>query len=304
MARKSPYEREGDPQLLPSFVCYADILGYKQESARAIVSGDGEAYLKKLRDTLNAAYERVRMNAEGWPRDSKYAVKVFTDNIVVGCPIADLGESLGEPELAHVFDTFIEFQAALAMEGLFLRGGIAQGLHYMDSDIVFGDALLDAVKMDQSGGPPRLALAQSTVETVRHHLAFYDRPIRAPHLDDLLEDPDGTVFLNYLNAAFEAFPDGGVFFEVIERHRDAVRKNLSRFKGDPGVRSKFEWAARYHNFVCRDFMDRHPVPGGDYEEDEYSAAASEAQKLADYLIDETELAVSPHRITLTPLSRT
>jgi hypothetical protein len=304
MARKSPYEREGDPKLHLSFVCYADVLGYKQESARAIASGHGETFLKKLRDTLNAAYERVRNNAEGWLHDSKYAVKVFTDNIVVGCPIADVNESLGEPELSHVFEAVIELQAGLAMQGLFLRGGIAQGLHYMDDDIVFGDALLEAVKMDRSGGPPRLALAPTTVETVRRHLAFYGRPRWAPHLNDLLEDADGTIFLNYLNAAFVVFPDGGVIFDVIKQHRDSVRANLARFRGVPGIRSKYEWAARYHNFVCREFMNSHPVPTGEYEDDPYAAAAREAQRLEDYLIEETELSVSPQRMTLTPLART
>lgn len=301
MAWKFPYEREGDPKLLQSFVCYADVLGYEQESARAIASGRGETFLKKLRDTLNAAYERVRSKAEDWPLDSRYAVKVFTDNIVVGCPIADVNKSLGEPELSHVLDTFIELQAGFAMQGLFLRGGIAQGLHYMDDDIVFGDALLEAVKMDRSGGPPRLALTPTTVETVRRHLAFSDRRIGAPH--DLLEDADGTVFLNYLNAAFVAFPDAGVFFDVIEQHRDSVRENLVRFRGVPGIRSKYEWAARYHNFVCRDFMNRHPVPTGEYEGDLY-AEAHEAQRLGDYLIEETELSVSPQRMSLIPLART
>jgi len=44
MAWKSPYEGEGDPKLLQSFVCYADVLGYKQESAHAIASGHGETF--------------------------------------------------------------------------------------------------------------------------------------------------------------------------------------------------------------------------------------------------------------------
>jgi len=128
MIQWSPYEQSAqDPELLPSFVCYADILGYAQESRLALKSGSGNDYLKRLRRTLNTAYERVRRWGDLEAKIRAFDVKVFTDNIVVGYPIADLGMTLGEPELGHIFSIFIELQVSLAMEGFFIRGGIAQG---------------------------------------------------------------------------------------------------------------------------------------------------------------------------------
>ena len=141
-------------------------------------------------------------------------------------------------------DTFAELQVGLSQEGFFLRGGIAFGQHYMDEDIVFGDALLDAVALDQGGGPPRLSLAPSAVTMVRRQLGFYAEPEWATQSQDLLQDTDGTIFLNYLNQAFFAYPDGGVFFEVIEGHKRSVIKGLEDYKGEPGIRAKYEWAAR------------------------------------------------------------
>ena len=132
-------------------------------------------------------------------------------------------------------DTFAELQVGLSQEGFFLRGGIAFGQHYMDEDIVFGDALLDAVALDQGGGPPRLSLAPSAVTMVRRQLGFYAEPEWATQSQDLLQDTDGTIFLNYLNQAFFAYPDGGVFFEVIEGHKRSVIKGLEDYKGEPGV---------------------------------------------------------------------
>jgi hypothetical protein len=297
MELKNPYETSSAPRMLQSFVCYADILGYSQLSKNSIRSGQGSQFLLRLRKALSTAYDRVRQFSEG-ANCNLFAFKVFTDNIVVGYPIRDYEIRFGEPELGRILSIFAEFQVGLAMEGFFLRGGIAVGDHYMDNDIVFGDALLEAIKEDKSGGPPRLSFAPSAVQVIKKHLCFYDRVERTPHYEDILEDADGTVFLNYLGEAFSAFPDGGVFFEVIEKHQLAVTEGLNQYRGDPGIRAKFEWAARYHNFICNEFVERHPVPGYSEPDEVYGLASEEAQGLLDYVIDVESLAAMPRRLSL------
>jgi len=305
VAPRSPYDRSpGEPELLPSFVCYADILGYEQGSSDALKSGRGRAYLRRLRKVLTDAYARVRTRAELGGDTSDIApafdIKVFTDNIVIGHPIDALDVAMGEPELGDLFSIFIEHQAALAMEGFLVRGGIAYGTHYMDDDVVFGGAFHEAVQLDKTGGPPRLALTPSAIEVVRYHISFYGAAENSPHYNDLLEDPDGTIYLNYLEAAFQAFPEGGIFFDVIEKHRATVLAGLKEFAGVPRVRSKYEWTARYHNFICREFAERHPSSRSPEADPVDGAAAEEAQALRDYLIDNAEIAEAPRRIRLTP----
>lgn len=300
----NPYtQSSGTVKLLPSFVCYADILGYSTLSKEALKTGNGLQFLKKLRHALSNAYDRVRKHSKGLGDDSFYAVKVFTDNIVVGYPLHRPGFDYGEPELGDILSTFAEFQAGLAMEGFFLRGGIALGEHYMDDDIVFGDALLQAVEEDKGGGPPRITLAPSAVEIVRHQLGFYGEVNWAPQHEDLLEDADGAIFLNYLGEAFCAFPDGGIFFDLIERHRQVIVEGLKTYRGNAGVSAKFEWAARYHNYICSEFAKIHPIPTNPDADEVYGAACGEAQKLLDYKIDIQSLAATPSRISLTPIKR-
>jgi hypothetical protein len=296
-------EAEVVPTLTTHIVCYADILGYVQESKRALVEGRGDAYLQKLRSTLNDAYARIRDRQQAWSGGKLFEVKVFTDNIVLAYPIREAWFTFGESELGHVLEILGEFQLSLAMAGYFIRGGIAYGQHYMDDDIVFGDALLDAVELDKAGGPPRLALTSAATQTVRRHLGFYRSSKEAPHITDLLQDADGRVFVNYLQAAFEFAEEAGIDFEVIDRHRAAVCQGLSEFRGSPGIRSKFEWAARYHNYVCRAFMERHPIcQYASEDSDEIAGAvAGEAQKLSDHMIDESELQVFPGPLALEPI---
>src|SRR5262249_6840383 len=126
----------------------------------------------------------------------------------------------------------------------------------------------------------------SAIEFLRRHVSFYGAANHAPQYQDMLQDADGTVFVHYLNAAFAAYPDGGIFFEVLEKHRDAVVSNLQRFRGVPGVRSKFEWAARYHNFVCSEFTATHNEP-----------------EVAEHIIPEGEFVVSPQRLDLKSLRK-
>lgn len=287
--------------MLPSFVCYADILGYAQLSKEALDAGKGSQFLIRLREALSSAYKRVRKHSEGLGDRTFFAVKVFTDNIVVGYPITDHENNLGEPELGNILLTFAEFQAGLAMEGFFLRGGIAFGEHFMDDDIVFGDALLEAYGLDKAGSPPRLAFTSSAVKLIRGQLGFYGEVERSPQYEELLEDADGTIFLNYLDEAFFAFPEGGIFFELIEMHQRVVEEGLQAYRGLPGVRAKFEWAARYHNFICRDFAAKHPIPYNPDADPEDALAAEEAQKLLEYIIDVESLAAEPCRINLKPI---
>lgn len=96
----------------------------------------------------------------------------------------------------------------------------------MDKDIVFGDALLKAVKKDKPGGPPNISLDSTAVEVLQRHLGFYGHSDFAPQRYHLLEDADGTIFINYLTVAFVAFPDAGIFFEVFEGHKNTIVNNL------------------------------------------------------------------------------
>jgi hypothetical protein len=191
----------------------------------------------------------------------------------------------------------------LAIEGFLSRGGISVGDHYMDEDIVFGDALLNAVNKDKRGGPPYISLDSKATKILQKHLGFSgDSANYAPQRDYLLEDADGTVFINYLASALIAFPESEIFFDVFESHKKTITSGLHKYRSEPGVRAKYEWAARYHNFVCNDTAKQYSI--NIYKEDYdplEELAAQEAQKLLEYKIDIEALSSSPQRLTLNPI---
>ena len=273
------------PSLRPAIVCYADILGFKAMTEHALKSGGGNEFLQRVKVSLATAYEKVRsaQTADGMV-PSMFDMKVFTDNIVVAYPLRDPVWELGEPELYALLMLFSEVQAGLAADGFFLRGAITSGEHFRDDDIVYGDALLEAVTLDKSGGSPRLVIGRSVELLMLEHLPWYGGQW-APYLPDLLEDPrDECLFVNYLQGAFDDFSKGLIAYELLDAHRENVRRGLQEHEANPGVRAKYEWLSNYHNYVCRTFASRYPLEGNEDTDPEKIAARAAAQKVLQYLV--------------------
>ena len=279
------------PTLLPTIVCYADILGYRAETERAHRLGKETEFLRRTSKSLAEAYESVR-NAKtlGGLVESVFGMKVFTDNIVVAHPLSWPDYSLGESELGTILTLFASVQARLAADGFLLRGGIAFGDHYQDDDLVFGSAFLEAVDLDKSEGPPRLVVASSVESLVSKHLKFYEDHNWAPLYDQLLEDPrDGRLFVNYLWSAFDHFPDGPIDHELLSSHGELVRARLNLNQSVPSVLAKYEWMASYHNYVCSAFANQYPNRGGGQADPEHVAAVIEAQSVLRHKVPDDEI---------------
>ena len=275
------------PSLLPTFVCYADILGFRRQMMSAFSSGEETEFLHRIQNSVTAAYQRVRDAATfGGNQPPVFDIKVFTDNIVVAYPPrAPFREYFGEPELGYLLDILAEVQASLASEGFLLRGGITFGMHYQDEDIVYGKAHLEAYDLDQSGGQAKLVLGPSVEPLILKYLSWYGYSDQTPHHNYLLEDPkDGHLFVNYLASAFQFFPEGPIDVKLLAEHGKTVLKGLEENESDMSVRSKFEWIATYHNFVCQAFAEQYTVDGDEWTDPEFAAQCEEAQRALDFIV--------------------
>lgn len=286
------------PSLLPTFVCYADILGFRSLMNQAFRSGKEVEFLQRIRNSVSAAYEFVRESATfGENQPPVFDIKVFTDNIVVAYPLRAPDRDFGEPELGYLLDIFAGVQASLVAEGFLLRGAITHGAHYQDENLVYGKALLEAVDLDKSGGQPRIVIGQSVEPLILKHLSWYGYSNTTPHHDYLLEDSsDERLFVNYLATAFQFFPDGPIDLGFLEAHCNEIRKGLKENESDLGIRSKYIWLATYHNFVCRTFAERYPAYGDEWTDPEEIAVRVAAQRTLDFIVPfGSDLKIQPPR---------
>lgn len=275
----NPYILDGNKSLLESFVCFADILGFSKQSLQAINNNQGNQFLDKIRNSLSIAYESVRPSGSFYQNSCEYFVKVFTDNVVIGFPLKSRLQDSGEDEFGSFLGILSDYQLILVLDGFFTRGAISFGKHYMDENIVFGDALIDAYSIETKGGPPRIVISPNMYEIIKEQFDFYYTPSSSPHYKDLLVDTDGSIFLNYLNLVTIAESEGIIFSDILLAHRNKIMENLNAYAKEPSVLQKYEWSANYHNFICNDIADKYEMFIGDVNNpDTYSDIDPEFSK--------------------------
>lgn len=250
---RNPYHTESaGPSLRRSVLTYFDILGYIDMVREAYAAGQQARALQDIYAALTGGrswLEETWLDPEvnrAFSKD-RYALKAFTDNIVIGWPIRDDAES----ELGDAFGKLIDFQFHMATSGFFVRGAIAIGEAYVDDVAVFGDALLEAhVAETEVARDPRIVLTASAIEASQTHLQYYANPRRAPHVREVLRDADGQWFVNYLQAVLYAVDDHGPYYQELLKHKAIVEHRLTQYKSKPPIWSKYAWVAGYHNYFC------------------------------------------------------
>lgn len=246
----NPYISDsGQPLLRSSVVAFVDILGYKELINDS--HNNSQETLNKLHTALQQSHSSIDPNKfvfKKLGKKDRYAIRAFTDNVVIGYPISGRGDA--EVELGSIFGHLSYFQMALTMKGLFIRGAISIGEFYMDDLIVFGDGLIEAYEGEKSlARDPRIILTESSVSAVKQHLGYYGNKVHAPHVNDLLKDADGQLFINYLTTLY---PEKGyLYLDELSTHKKAIEDKLSNYIGNPPVWNKYLWSANYHNYWCR-----------------------------------------------------
>ena len=183
---------QDNPKLVNSIVCAIDILGFSQMIAESCKDGSGNQLLREINYLINKNKQCIIPN-----KYSQGKIKIFTDNMVVAYPI----KGNGEAELDEILENVAEYQFNLALEGLFVRGGISVGDFYINEDIVFGPALLDAHAAEsQIACYPRIVLDEKTVKKLQGYINCSDT---VPQKNKILIDNDGQWFINYLNTIFK-----------------------------------------------------------------------------------------------------
>lgn len=268
---RNPYHASAEPKLQRSVFVFMDILGYSDLMIQSEKNGTQHETLHSLHRALSKGRkwldDAIPKELQCLVKTDRYALKAFTDNIVIGWPVRDDAES----ELGDAFFKIGAFQFQMALEGYFVRGAISVGDAYVDEIAVFGGALMEAYHGESmQARDPRIILVKSAVEVTKRHLKYYGNPKSAPHVREVLCDVDGQWFLNYLECILWAEDEQGPFFDDLLRHKAEVEKKLLEHKANPPIWSKYAWVATYHNYFCnlhsQHFGEEHKVKADLFKE--------------------------------------
>jgi hypothetical protein len=249
MARVNPYLNSENPKMLPSYCVYLDILGFKETFSKSFAEKKLEEFFDKYYKAITEVSGLIRKDEKDDPYDGSPALwqqKIFTDNVVLGYPIKSRD---GEGEFGNLIIQLTYTQMSLALEGFFLRGGFSLGDLYIDDKMVFGDALIDAYKLEnEKANNPRIIISDSVMELVKHHITYYAKPEIAPHNDHILIDVDNQPYVNYLVTTIA--DENYLYEDALFSHKEIIEKNLKDHIASPRVWNKYLWVANYHNYFC------------------------------------------------------
>lgn len=260
----NPYIRdEGNRVFVQSFCIYFDILGFSEKISEIQKNGLNyfNDYLNTLENIINHLTEFYNYGDEN--KNKKFELKIFTDNFVIGFPIYDDGEI----EFSQIFDMISFIQLEFIKNNIFIKGAIAYSNLYMDKNIVIGKALIDAYNLEEKSSTyPRIILSKEVNEKINRYIEYYADGKSCPVNSRCLVDIDGFLFINYLNYLLDFYRDDNddeMKIEIRKEliiHKKIIIKNLNLYQANDRVFKKFEWIANYHNYFCKNLLDRKKYP--------------------------------------------
>lgn len=237
---RSVYFRNGQPKLADSFVAYLDELGTRER-----ISSLTDESLASDRKTA-IEFDAILHREEWQGRSQRYAT--FTDNVVLGTPADSFSTAR---QLRFMLTAIAHYQLGLTLRARLVRGGVCRGPLFVDDRLVTGQALVDAVELEEREAVfPRVLVANNCYESVKadgiNDNLKAGRGMEWKYL--ILIDGDGRLFVNYLLANARADVPAEVQ-QRLDDHRNVIDAGLSDDSLSSRVRSKYLWMADYQDYV-------------------------------------------------------
>ncbi len=250
---ESHYFSNGKPVHRLSYCAFLDVLGFSARIADSYRDETHNDLLERFHGILARSIDKLKNAHDEY---SLLYYKSFTDNVVLAHP--QYSDDM-EAEFGPILDGISAYQLDMALNGFFIRGGLAVGQLFIDDNSAYGAALLEAHRLESNVAVnPVVVLCDKTMELVDRHVRYYSGE-SAPQFQDVLRGPDGRYFLNYLAACAEWDDDGDLQLDVasLRLHKQQIESSLEAYASVPAVFAKFAWLASYHNYFC-DTVASHP----------------------------------------------
>jgi len=188
----------------------------------------------------------------GWPGDPQ--ITHFSDSILISIKADNVAESQIKSYLWIITNYFLQRK-------FLVRGGITVGKLVHKSSIVYGQALIDAYKLENDdAGPPRIILSEALSDAlgVGNRVSDQDGTFIG-YVKTWRKDTDGKRFYDFLQP-FPNIPPIEVNMLNYKKQLEPIRKliisNLQRpptTENERKIYEKFEWFAKYFNEITEEY---------------------------------------------------
>ena len=132
----------------------------------------------------------------------------------------------------------------MTQAGFFIRGAITEGPLFIDSNMIFGEPLIEAYTLESSIAiTPRIILSTKIMTRLNRYNKYYNENSMKSSLQKfILKDNDGQFFINYLL--------GITSLPILKKYNKIIKQNINKNKNNAHILEKYLWLARYHNNHC------------------------------------------------------
>ncbi len=171
------------------YIAYFDILGY-QEFFKETPEKASE-FLNTLHSAIAETKKRINYfnNSQLITRFSDLQIKskIFSDNILL-CIKTDSDIKKEKMRIILFMSIIAEIQRKFILQyGLFIRGGFTKGLLSLNEDFVFGEGLIEAVKLEEKASHPRIIVSEKIINFLYETLYSKEDVERAVSIKSIAE---------------------------------------------------------------------------------------------------------------------
>lgn len=267
-------------------VVFLDFLGFRDHIERTVID---PTHVRKVAHAIDTVREFTQKDSESMSQQ----VTQFSDCVVI---------SYAAVQPSAVFNLLLDIamlQVELASQGFLIRGRVTAGDLLHQPDMVFGPALVEAYRIENSVAlDPRVVVDRALVNIARANPApHHDGVTEKRYVDGFLEvDADGHSYIDYIS--WEAVVEGvGAESDDYPGYMVAIARilKLGFQSSEASVLRKMLWLHARYDAAIRHFLEPPRDPEVIARHSDFYEALIELPQFATELANATQKVKSPAR---------
>lgn len=268
---------EMDTKFLSSGItAFIDLLGFGSKVSGAKSTRDLALILKKLQIVRHEFKESVDEEIKELTAATYVSA---SDSVIINLPFkSQISRLTGEfDNILNEITGFAYSQDKCIQEGIFLRGGIAQGWWYKDGDLLVSQSMVDAYSLEEKTCYPVISITEDLYNFLDKHSGkkvYGYNPLDRIFRKTIVESRK-IIYLDYIEICTEAIDGDSVGARIYSgeekdkfinetRHKNVelwfnahkekiIEAYNSIDRSNIKVLKKYEWLADYHNEKAKEF---------------------------------------------------
>jgi hypothetical protein len=230
----------------PRYCAFVDILGF-----RGLLNGlrQGTIPYEQLGSLLTIVHTPQKGSTISW--DTEFRAQSISDAVAISTVVNHIG-------LTQMFHALETLSVQLLGEGYFVRGALVKGMLYHDDKMVFGDALVEAHRLESTVVRfPRIMATRDIAHDIEQYIQSADN-WKDVFANRLKQADDGPFYVHVLRGIEAAVakdhvenvnrtPGDSPTLKLYSMYREKIQQRFDESVDDPHHFEKVQWFANYWN---------------------------------------------------------